>query len=298
MYNAENYIEKTITSIINQDFDDYELIIVDDGSTDKSKEIVDKYVDNKIHYLYQENSGAPAARNFGFSRAKGDYVLYFDADDTLNSQALRIFTKYTEAGYDLIIGQYDRINETGNKISNKNNCKDKYSPYFIDPLPGNKLYRKQFIIDNQLKFEKLKIGQDLNFYLQVLAHNPKVKQVKESIFSYYIHEGSISRSYNVSILDIITCFEIIEKKKYSIYEENKEILETLKYNHYSYHFYKIPLYSDRKMKIKIYDTFKEAYNKLNYDYLLEQYIDVNKKKVNLALRYKYLFISPLVKLLY
>lgn len=81
LYNKEKFIENTINSVLNQTFTDYELIIVNDGSTDKSSEVVLQFEDERIHYLEQENLGVSSARNLGISFAKSDYIAFLDADD-------------------------------------------------------------------------------------------------------------------------------------------------------------------------------------------------------------------------
>lgn len=84
MYNASRYIEETIQSVLDQTWSNIEIIVVDDGSTDNSYNIVSDINSNKIRLFHQENQGAPVARNFGFSQSKGDYIQYLDADDLLS----------------------------------------------------------------------------------------------------------------------------------------------------------------------------------------------------------------------
>lgn len=79
-YNRANYISEAIDSVLNQTYQDFEIIVIDDGSTDNTKEVLSKY-DNKIRYLYQKNSGASAARNLGINKAIGEYISFLDADD-------------------------------------------------------------------------------------------------------------------------------------------------------------------------------------------------------------------------
>ncbi len=81
LFNKENFIEKTLKSVLNQSFVDFEVLIINDGSTDKSKEKVLEFKDSRIHYFYQENGGVSAARNFGIAKAQSDYITFIDADD-------------------------------------------------------------------------------------------------------------------------------------------------------------------------------------------------------------------------
>ncbi|RKD27580.1 Glycosyl transferase family 2 [Caminicella sporogenes DSM 14501] len=89
-YNYEKFIHNAIDSILNQTFKDYEIIIVDDGSTDNTAEIIKKYNNEKISYFYKENRGPAAARNLGIKKAKGDYICFLDADDAFMPEKLEI----------------------------------------------------------------------------------------------------------------------------------------------------------------------------------------------------------------
>lgn len=81
LFNKENFIENTLKSVLNQSFIDFEVLIINDGSTDKSEEKVLEFKDTRIHYFYKENEGVSAARNFGIEKAKSDYITFIDADD-------------------------------------------------------------------------------------------------------------------------------------------------------------------------------------------------------------------------
>lgn len=81
VYNKERFLQKTLQSVLDQTFNDFEIIIVDDGSTDASKLVINQFSDARIHYFHQENSGAAAARNLGISKATSDYLAFLDADD-------------------------------------------------------------------------------------------------------------------------------------------------------------------------------------------------------------------------
>lgn len=94
LFNKENFIEKTIQSVLNQTIDDYELLIINDGSTDDSENKVLSIKDNRINYYFQENNGVSSARNLGILKAKGDYIAFLDADDYWYSDFLESILKY------------------------------------------------------------------------------------------------------------------------------------------------------------------------------------------------------------
>lgn len=123
VYNGAQLISRSIESVINQDFTDWELLIMDDGSTDKTREIVDLYVkkDERIKYFYGENSGGPAKpKNLGFSKSSGSYIAYLDHDDqwlpTKLSKQINLFENTTNSNLGLITTDVILVDESGKRI--------------------------------------------------------------------------------------------------------------------------------------------------------------------------------------
>ncbi|QEY17299.1 glycosyltransferase family 2 protein [Cellvibrio sp. KY-GH-1] len=119
VYNAESYIEETLNSILHQDFSDFEIIVVDDGSTDTTGDKVKGIGDPRIKYFKQENSGGPAGpRNVGIRESKGEYIFIFDADDIMVPEKLRLsisaMDSHPEA--DLLFTNFSTIDEEGNQL--------------------------------------------------------------------------------------------------------------------------------------------------------------------------------------
>ena len=113
-YNAENTIEKIVKDILNQSYDDFELILVDDGSDDKTAELCDFFAskDPRVIVLHQQNGGLSNARNNGTKKASGEYVTYIDSDDRVESYYLEFLIRaIEEAGVDIACGRIDRVKE-------------------------------------------------------------------------------------------------------------------------------------------------------------------------------------------
>lgn len=214
VYNCEQYIEVCIKSFLDIEGIELEIICVDDGSTDHSAQIIKSLEDERIRYIYQENAGAPSARNKGLNAAVGDVCLFFDSDDVvLGDELCQLLRRYYEENVDIIIGNYSTL-EADNSVSLVDNKrfipkrlnvaqgKDVFYLSCIPPLPGNKLFSRNFLMKNNLKYQDLKIGQDLNFYLRALAFAEKVALISQSVMYYRIVEGSISRQYTLKILGI------------------------------------------------------------------------------------------------
>lgn len=285
MFNAESYIIETISSIIKQDYEHKEIIICDDGSTDNSADIIKELTikNDSIKYLYQTNSGAPAARNMGLKESKGDYVIFFDSDDIMVEKALTNLIKIINSDdYDLIIGEYlildenskvrtKKVNIQNNKFY-RNNLVEYEDIVFIDPLPGNKMYKKKYLLENNLFFEDLKIGQDLNLFLRCLGNEPKIKLVENTLFYYRVSNTGISRTFSTHILDIIKSLENVEKLNFPLFKSNPRLLSTLKFNHYSYQLIKVGSLKDKKSKYFAYNELSSRLKTINRKDLVKNYI--------------------------
>lgn len=211
VYKVEKYLSNCIESVINQTYSNWELILVDDGSPDRSGEIADMYAerDSRIKVVHQKNAGVSAARNLGVCMATGKYVLFLDADDYLDGKFFDIISQY--------IGKYDVIHWSYKKVTSKlsidvplfdtikkyygEECKNFYSrligpigtqlskPEQIDsfnPL-WLKLYRLDIIRDNNIVFEDIyKIGssEDLLFNIMYFKHVNSIVCIPDCLYAY------------------------------------------------------------------------------------------------------------------
>ncbi len=180
LYNKEAIIERTLQSVLSQDYDDYEVIIVDDGSTDNSATVAKRFIDNIPHskcgarwtYILQENGGPSKARNTGVKHAKGEWLYLIDADDEMESGVLKHFSQLVQQQpqADLFLGEVYYNNGQSKTLSNQ------YTDGFIDdifkalfyrkinPCSGTLLYRKSLCVQHPYK-EKLRRFEDLECLL-------------------------------------------------------------------------------------------------------------------------------------
>ena len=148
MYNAEKYIEECINSIINQDYPNKEIIVVDDESTDESVKICNSKYNGIIKLITKNNFGAPAARNVGINEATGKYIMLIDSDDCLSSDNTiisRMIKKMQDENSDIIMGNMNVINEKSEFIKEKKLYfeeikNEKLKRCLANPLPSNKIY--------------------------------------------------------------------------------------------------------------------------------------------------------------
>lgn len=183
VYNTEKYLARCIDSILAQTFTDFELILVDDGSTDNSGKICDEYAqkDSRIVVIHKENGGVSSARNKGIDVAQGDWISFVDSDDEYyNNHSLKFLYSNISDNTELVIGGYECCNEKSDityQISNDikevltpiEGLKLYYNPQYYNYLGYAciKLYNRKFILKNDLKFdERLAYNEDGLFYIQ------------------------------------------------------------------------------------------------------------------------------------
>src|SRR5690606_17296241 len=114
VYNSADFLEKCMDSILSQSFTDYEVILVDDGSTDNSIELCKSYQDDRIRLFEKENGGASSARNLGMEQASGDYIWFIDSDDWIAENSLQTIYHHLETNYvDMLVFDYHQIDMKG-----------------------------------------------------------------------------------------------------------------------------------------------------------------------------------------
>lgn len=210
-YNAEAYLQRCLDSIFSQEFDDYEVIVVNDGSTDETAALLEGYTSKhqNMQVLTQSNQGMATARNRGLETAKGDYILFVDSDDELMPQALSELAPHLN-GED-IVGFGTRIHneQTGTNIDFQlsTNASKQYSgwEYFnrhrLESTPVHfvciwqRAYKRTFLEDNSLRFaDGLRRAEDDLFTTMVFLHAQRVKTIADCLYIYHVRPGSITRS--------------------------------------------------------------------------------------------------------
>lgn len=205
VYNKQENINKCLLSILNQSYKNINVLVIDDGSTDKSAEIIKSICkqDARFNYYYQKNKGVSSARNYGLSKAQGKYVLFIDGDDFVDSNYVETFLKYKD--FDLVVGGYRRIEEGKNNIEIKpsqqvvpyknfeNKFFNKESFEYIG-LPISKLFNLEIIKEHNLKFdENIDLGEDTIFDFNYMKYVSKVKLISYSGYNNLILPGTLSR---------------------------------------------------------------------------------------------------------
>ena len=203
VYNSEKYIARCIDSVINQTYQDFEIQIINDGSKDKSQEIIDSYTKkypDKIISIEQENKGVAKTRNEAIKRSKSKYIMFLDNDDYLDRDYIEKYVNEIEKEeLDVVIGGYKRPDENGNivktlKLQDKEWCK------FMIMTPWAKIFKRQYLIDNdinnssvsntrQKNIKQIDIYKFLNSSYNMLESEKlldKHYKIIETVFTQYI----------------------------------------------------------------------------------------------------------------
>lgn len=309
-YNGEKYIEKCIESVEHQTYKNLEIIIVDDGSDDSSKEIIKKVQKkySNIKCYFQQNMGGSIARNKGIELSNGKYFIFLDSDDILYPDAIStMIEKIIDTDADLVIGNFKKIDSNDNEIikcktiENESTVNDVYTLVGTIPNPTNKLYRADIIKNNMISWGNVRIGQDLNFYLKYLLYCKKIATTTSIIYGWRVLKGSISNSYNFRILDITESFNNV-KKFYSLHNAiniYNSYISTIEYRHYYLQLEKIVFFENKRYRKIIFDYFNFMLNKVdlkeskNFELIKSDYAKCEIKR-----KFKYLYISNLYSKLY
>lgn len=298
LYNNKIYIEKCISSILNQNYKNYEIIIIDDGSTDNGYEFIKQnFLNKNIKLLRQENKGPSAARNKGIDISDGEWIMFLDSDDYLKANALEKLINESENS-DLIIagwiGIYNKISVyygpdlncvldakeledlVSSLISNGTLYKNRHS--YIPSIEGPvaKLYSSKIIKKNNILFqENIRYGEDVIFNFEYLQYCKSVKTINEGVYCAIRHTDSLSNT-NKNLIEI---YDIFEKdiKKINIEKWNlKEMLLHRKFVWYMTHL------EENINKLK-YSHFCNIFNNNKFNEL----IIINTKRLSIYKKIQY-----------
>lgn len=214
-YNAEKYISDTIQSVINQTYTNWELIIVNDGSTDKSKQIIEQLSQNepRIKYYEKLNSGVSNTRNKGLEIANGDFITFLDADDVWEDTFLSKTTRLL-SNFDIVYARCCLINEHSKSINiylggESNPSLDDFLEQRnnYNTNPSGIIYQK-YVFDNFEGFDKnLSNNADQDILIQLLAKGFSIGYEDEVLWKYRMHDNNMSKSVTTLEKDTLYLFK-------------------------------------------------------------------------------------------
>ncbi|CDB75077.1 glycosyltransferase [Clostridium sp. CAG:265] len=250
VYNVEKYLKRCIDSILNQSFTDFELILVDDGSTDNSGEIIDEYAikDERIKVIHKENGGLSSARNVGIEYSKGNYIAFVDSDDYINKNMYKILYKNAiKYNAEISICNFEYVYENDDvdeeqdiiseKISVNNNIESLEKLYSSENIQfivaWNKLYKKNLF--EKIRYDYGKYHEDEFIIHKLLYKCNKSVYCYDKLYYYLQRNGSImGSSFNVNKLDVLDAM----KERMDFFREiHLKELEYKTQNNYLYYFF-------------------------------------------------------------
>lgn len=220
VYNAEKTIAKCIESILHNTFTDYEIILINDGSSDDSWKILEEYFDkypDKIRIFTQENQGVAITRNTGIGHANGEYVMFIDCDDWVDADYLQKFIEEIKSkNLNIVIGGYRRA--TNEKTLFEMRLKNTEWSKYMTMAPWAKIYRRDFILQNNIKFLDNNIGEDVYFNLQAINLTDKISIINYCGYNWFYNTQSVSNMKQKTMqnsLDVIflldSCFNKLKE---------------------------------------------------------------------------------------
>lgn len=257
IYNKEKYIKKCIDSLLKQSYENIEIILIDDGSTDKCKDICLSYSDKRIKYFYKKNGGVSSARNYGITKSTGEWILFVDADDYVeNDYVEKLYNNdydFTMCSFKTVIDKEIIIENSFSLSINDNQnilnelLKSKYIR--LIPTPYLKIFNVKIIKNNNIQFdEKISYGEDTCFVLDYLKHCDNALIIDYNGYSNVISkEESLSRKYIKQIEDQLNEINI----RIDEYEKVKETVKSIWY----FRNFKTILYNEVNNG---YDSFKKV----------------------------------------
>lgn len=229
-YNAEKYLYRCVDSVLKQTFFDFELLLVDDGSTDGTAAICDTYssMDSRVRVFHKENGGVSSARNLGIDNAQGEWITFVDSDDWIEYNAFEKFIDYNDG--DLIVGAMKFENSQTIAVLSEENTLIEGDTLW-QQLTGNidhslisgpwcKLFKRKIIVEKQIRFnEALCFAEDNVFVKSYLIHISRIRNVNVLCYHYQDIGDDIYVKYSKSFIPILNYFYEILK----VYEEIEKL---------------------------------------------------------------------------
>lgn len=228
-YNAEKTIKRCLESVISQTYKNIEIVIINDGSIDKTDSIIKKYInDNRIKYYNRSNHGIGKTRNFGIKETTGEYITFLDSDDYLPNDAIDNLYKLAQKNkLDLVVSDYyvDNKNIKSEKIKSFPITNVKNNPnliFDINLAPWNKLYKKELI--ENIKFEENLKYEDAPFVIESIIKAKRIGKLDKETYYYVVNSNSETTIRDERIFDIFKILDIIGR----LVENKKQLTEVYK----------------------------------------------------------------------
>ena len=297
VYNTEKYIERCIKSIFDQSFKDYQLIIINDGSTDNCDKIIRNLIKNRDNIIYKKikNSGVAAARNIGLSYASGEYITFVDSDDFVEVDIYKKLYNHAIANDSDIVGcAYKKIYKNSEKEIHPKNLsyfgkslrESKEIICNSNPYTPLKIFKRSLIVNNEILFDvDLRIFEDLLFCYKLFLLSNKISFVDECLYNYNcLNESSLTSKFTKKKFDIFPALNrLIDFYRSRFGNEFDSILEYVSVRHITLRYYEKS--SNKKLKN---DYLNQAFEFLNSNFKKHRKSKAYVGKKGFVSKYKFL----------
>ena len=235
VYNTKKYLSRCLDSILSQSFTDFELLLIDDGSTDDSGVICDAYAekDNRIRVFHKENGGVSSARNLGINNASGKWIYFVDSDDELLPDGLKTLVENVSEGADVVMAGYEDVDENGNRscqtnerrslrLTQRQSVTTIYTGsglyYFYMGYPWMRLFRNDLVKRLNIRFDSdIAIKEDSLFVMQYVCRSNGITQyTTRPVYRYYQRPGSAMSETKHFDLKYVSSFYAFVKMKHEV----------------------------------------------------------------------------------
>ena len=237
VYNTEKYLTRCLDSILGQSFTDFELLLIDDGSTDGSGLICDSYADRdrRIRVFYKKNGGVSSARNLGIDKAQGEWLYFVDSDDELLPDGLKVLVDNISDDVDVVMGGYEKYDVNGHVVetvgktgeilvlTKKESITSLYHGHALDYYYLGwmwiRMFRNSIIKCERISFDTgLRIKEDTLFTIQYLCRSNGVTRfVNKPVYKYFMRNGSAMGGWREGFdRTYVDSFEALKKMKHEI----------------------------------------------------------------------------------
>lgn len=306
-YKVEKYLSECVDSVLNQTYNDFEIILVDDGSPDRCPKMCDEYAkkDTRVHVIHQKNAGIACARNAGVATAQGEYVICLDSDDFLiNNLILSEIEEKTQSNPDVVMFGYKKYFESEGSwgadvcanIGDSRSVGDIVKTMLLNSsyiaTTWTKAIRRELLVENRVSFRPSMVsGEDVDWYLNVLCHTKKIECLSKVCLAYRQRPDSISHNPKIQSLDDFIW--ILENWPNRIKEQVKDVdLKSALMNAMAYYLANtMVLYSSYSAKVT--KPFKERFKKQMY---LFQYA-ISSRALTVKIFYNLLGFAMTINLL-
>lgn len=221
VYNAEKYLKKCLDSVMNQTIDNYEVIAINDGSTDDSLNILREYEKKYqvLHIFDQKNAGISKTRNFGINVSKGKYIMFLDSDDYIDRKMLKkLYNKAENDDLDIVVCDYYEV-MSNNKtteitLPDFQNTNIKYNKRLINdinPSPWNKLFNSSFLKSQPFRYPEGLKYEDFGYIPLLILKAKRIGKLSEPLYYYVIREKSQTTTIDNNVFDIFDILNILFK---------------------------------------------------------------------------------------